>query len=161
MGYTTLITASQLHEILGDPDTVVLDARFTLDDEGWGRRAYAEGHIPGAQQADLAEHMAGPIVPGVTGRRPFPDPEDFGRQLGEWGIDENAQVVAYDAEGGLMAASRLWLMLRWLGHDRVAVLDGGLMAWVAAGGVLTAGVEMRAARTFTPRLRPDAARRGR
>jgi len=155
MGYTTLITAGQLHEILGDPDTVALDARFTLDDEGWGRRAYAEGHIPGAQQADLAEHMAGPIVPGVTGRRPFPDPEDFGRQLGEWGIDQNAQVVAYDAEGGLMAASRLWLMLRWLGHDRVAVLDGGLMAWVSAGGALTAGVETRQARTFTPRLRPE------
>lgn len=155
MGYTTLITAEQLRVILDDPDTVVLDARFTLDDEEWGRRAYVEGHVPGSQQADLAVHLAGPIVPGVTGRRPFPDPDDFARQAGEWGIDEHSQVVAYDAEGGLMAASRLWLMLRWLGHDRVAVLDGGLPAWVAAGGALTTGVETRAARTFTPRLRPE------
>ncbi len=155
MGYTTLITAGELQAILDDPDTVVLDARFTLDDEEWGQHVYPEGHIPGAQQADLALHMAGPIVPGVTGRRPFPDPEDFARQLGAWGIDERTQVVAYDAEGGLMAASRLWLMLRWLGHDRVAVLDGGLAAWLAAGGALSTGVESRPARPFTARLRPE------
>lgn len=155
MGYTTIITAGQLQEILHDPDTVVLDARFTLDDERWGQRVYHEGHIPGAQQADLAEHMAGPIIPGVTGRRPFPDPEDFARQLGAWGIDAQSQVVTYDAEGGLMAAARLWLMLRWMGHDRVAVLDGGLPTWLAAGGELTAGEEARPARTFTPHLRPE------
>jgi thiosulfate/3-mercaptopyruvate sulfurtransferase len=155
MGYTTLISADQLTGILDHPDTVVLDARFTLDDEDWGRRVYPEGHIPGAQQADLSVHMAGPIVPGVTGRRPFPEPEDFARQLGEWGIDEHSQVVTYDAEGGLMAASRLWLMLRWLGHDRVAVLDGGLPAWLAAGGDLATGVESRPHRTFTARLRPE------
>lgn len=155
MGYTTLITAGQLQEILDDRDTVVLDARFTLDDESWGRRAYAEGHIPGAQQADLALHMAGPIIPGVTGRRPFPNPADFARQLGDWGIDEHSQVVTYDAEGGLMAASRLWLMLRWLGHDRVAVLDGGLPAWLVTGGALAIGLETRPPRTFTPHLRPE------
>ena len=155
MGYTTLISADQLTGILDQPDTVVLDARFTLDDEDWGRRVYPEGHIPGAQQADLSAHMAGPIVPGVTGRRPFPEPEDFARQLGEWGIDEHSQVVAYDAEGGLMAASRLWLMLRWLGHDRVAVLDGGLPAWLAAGGALATGVESRPHRTFTAHQRPE------
>jgi thiosulfate/3-mercaptopyruvate sulfurtransferase len=155
MGYTTLISAGQLEAILDDPDTVVLDARFTLDDELWGRRVFPEGHIPGAQQADLSEHMAGPIIPGVTGRRPFPDPEDFARQLGAWGIDERSQVVTYDAEGGLMAASRLWLMLRWLGHDRVAVLDGGLPAWLAEGGALATGVESRPPRTFTARVRPE------
>jgi thiosulfate/3-mercaptopyruvate sulfurtransferase len=99
--------------------------------------------------------MAGPIVTGVTGRRPFPDPADFARQVGAWGIDEDAQVIVYDAEGGLMAASRLWLMLRWLGHDRVAVLDGGLPAWLAAGGALATGVESRPSRTFTARLRPE------
>jgi thiosulfate/3-mercaptopyruvate sulfurtransferase len=144
-----------LGEILDAEDTVVLDARFTLDDEAWGERAFRQGHIPGAQQADLSVHMAGPIVPGVTGRRPFPDPEVFARQVGRWGIDDASQVVVYDAEGGLMAASRLWLMLRWVGHDRVAVLDGGLPAWIAAGGALTTEVHARPARDFSLRLRPD------
>jgi thiosulfate/3-mercaptopyruvate sulfurtransferase len=155
MPFTTLITASELGEILDADDTVVLDARFTLDDEAWGERVFRQGHIPGAQQADLAVHMAGPIVPGVTGRRPFPDPEEFARQAGRWGIHDASQVVVYDAEGGLMAASRLWLMLRWVGHDRVAVLDGGLPAWIAAGGALTTEVRPGEARDFSLRLRPD------
>ena len=133
MAYTTLISADVLAASNGRPDLVVLDARFSLDDEKWGARTYLEGHILGAHQADLAEHMSGPIVEGVTGRRPFPDPERFAAQLGNWGIGPSTQVVTYDNEGGLMAASRLWLMLRWLGHDNVAVLDGGYAAWLAFG----------------------------
>lgn len=77
--------------------------------------------------------MSGEIIEGVTGRRPFPDAEQFAAQLGTWGISPSTQVVTYDNEGGLMAASRLWLMLRWLGHDAVAVLDGGYQAWLTAG----------------------------
>jgi hypothetical protein len=73
------------------------------------------------------------VIEGVTGRRPFPDPEAFRRVLGEWGIGPDTQVVAYDAQNGLMAASRVWLMLRWMGHEAVAVLDGGIQAWLAAG----------------------------
>jgi thiosulfate/3-mercaptopyruvate sulfurtransferase len=153
--YATLISAAELATIIADPDVVVLDARFTLDDEGWGQRAFAEGHLPGAQQADLGRDLAGPIIPGVTGRRPFPDPEEFARRLGAWGIDNEVQVVAYDAEGGLMAASRLWLMLRWMGHDRAAVLDGGIDAWRASGGELTTETDVALPRTFIPRLRPE------
>jgi len=153
--YRTLITADELLPLIDDPKVVILDARFSLDDEGWGQRAFAEGHIPRAQQADLAVHLAGEIVPGVTGRRPFPDPDLFAERLGSWGIDEDVQVVAYDAEGGLMAASRLWLMLRWAGHDRVAVLDGGLSAWLAVGGQLTSELTERPERRFTLRLRPE------
>lgn len=153
--FTTILSATDLQDRIDDPDTVVLDARFTLDDEDWARRAFAEGHIPGAQQADLGRDLAGPIIPGVTGRRPFPEVDAFARQLGEWGIDDNVQVIAYDAEGGLMAASRLWLMLRWLGHDQVAVLDGGLPAWLAAGGTLSTEDGTRPPRTFTPRVRPE------
>lgn len=155
MPFTTIISAAELAGHLDDPDWVVLDARFTLDDEQWGRAAFDAGHIPGAQRADLADDLAGPIVPGVTGRRPFPDPEDFGRRLGAWGIDESAQVVAYDSEGGLMAAARLWLMLRWQGHDAVAVLDGGLDAWLSAGLPLTTEVGPRVPRAFRARLRPE------
>jgi len=153
--YPTLISVAELARIITAPDVVVLDARFTLEDEDWGRRAYAEGHLPGAQHADLARDLAGPIIPGVTGRRPFPDPEQFADRLGAWGIDDHIQVVAYDAEGGLMAASRLWLMLRWLGHDRVAVLDGGIAAWLAAGGDLTTDDAPAHPRSFTARLRPE------
>jgi thiosulfate/3-mercaptopyruvate sulfurtransferase len=153
--FRTLISVPELQAIMTRPDVVVLDARFSLDDETWGARAYAEGHIPTAQRADLAEHLAGPIVPGVTGRRPFPAPADFARQLGAWGIDDTTQVVIYDAESGLMAAARAWLMVRWLGHDRVAVLDGGLAAWIDAGGEVTVDDTPRSPRTFVPNIRED------
>ncbi|MFM8894595.1 MAG: sulfurtransferase [Actinomycetales bacterium] len=154
-GFTTLISAEDLLPLVEDPQVVILDARFSLDDEGWGARVFAEGHLPGAAQADLAVHLAGEIIPGVTGRRPFPDPARFAAQLGDWGIDGDTQVVTYDAEGGLMAAARLWLMLRWVGHDRVAVLDGGLPAWLASQGPLTTEVRRRPARFFQLRLRPE------
>ena len=83
MAFTTIISAAELAEHVDDPAWVVLDARFTLDDEQWGKAAYAVGHLPGAQQADLGTDMAGPIIDGVTGRRPFPDPADFARRLGD------------------------------------------------------------------------------
>lgn len=134
MTFETLISAGELDDLSRrDPGLVILDARFTLDDEEWGDRAFAEAHIPGAQRADLARHMAGPIIEGRTGRRPFPDIEDFATTVRAWGIGDDTQVVVYDADRGLMAASRMWVMLRWIGHDRVAVLDGGLPAWTAAG----------------------------
>lgn len=155
MAFTTLISAAELKALVGQPDVVVLDARFSLDDEQWGQRAYLDGHIPGAQQADLAEHLSGEIIEGVTGRRPFPDPDRFAAQLGRWGIGPSTQVVTYDNEGGLMAASRLWLMLRWMGHDAVAVLDGGLPAWLAAGGDLSTDVPAPTATEFSSALRPE------
>jgi thiosulfate/3-mercaptopyruvate sulfurtransferase len=155
MAFTTLITSAELASIMTKPDVVILDARFSLDDEQWGKRAFYEGHIPGAQQADLAEHMSGEIIDGVTGRRPFPDPEQFAVQLGQWGIGPETQVVAYDNEGGLMAASRLWLMIRWLGHDSVAVLDGGLPAWCASGGEMSTVVSPSNPRSFTASMRPE------
>lgn len=155
MAFTTLISAAELAAIIEQPDVVVLDARFSLDDEQWGRRAYLDGHIPGAQQADLADHLSGEIIQGVTGRRPFPNADKFATQLGRWGITPATQVVAYDNEGGLMAASRLWLMLRWLGHDDVAVLDGGYRAWLEAGGAVSAEEPAPAPSVYSPALRPE------
>ena len=155
--WTTLVTVDDLRTRLvsGDRDLVILDARFSLDDESWGTRAYLEQHIAGALRADLATDMAGPIIEGVTGRRPFPNPADFASTLSHWGIDDHTQVVTYDAECGLMAASRLWLMLRWMGHDNVVVLDGGWQAWLASGGPVAQGAQQREARTFTTRLQPQ------
>ena len=151
----TIVSAAWLREHAGDPRLVVLDARFSLDDEEWGQRAYLEGHIPGAVYANTATHLAGEIIPGVTGRRPFPDAEAFAAQLGLWGIDESTQVVTYDADGGRMSAARVWLMLKWMGHDRVAVLDGGWQTWLAAGGEVTSDVPERASTTYPMRLRPE------
>jgi thiosulfate/3-mercaptopyruvate sulfurtransferase len=155
MDERTIVSVEWLREHAGDPRLVLLDARFSLDDEEWGQRAYLEGHIPGAVYADTATHLAGEIIPGVTGRRPFPDAEVFAAQLGLWGIDESTQVVTYDADGGRMSAARVWLMLKWMGHDRVAVLDGGWQAWLAAGGEVTADVPERASTTYPMRLRPE------
>ncbi|MGI9196915.1 MAG: sulfurtransferase [Candidatus Nanopelagicales bacterium] len=155
MDFRTLITVEELRARLDDPDLVILDARFSLDDEQWGKRAYADGHIPGALQADTADHLAGTIVPGVTGRRPFPEPDDFARQLGAWGIGDATQVVAYDADGGLMSAARVWLMLRWMGHDGVAVLDGGWQAWVASGAPVETEARTPEPTAFTAQLRPE------
>lgn len=158
--YTTTISASELADRAKSPHLVILDARFTLDDEEWGARVFAEGHVPGAQYANLATDLAGPIIPGVTGRRPFPEPETFARTLSGWGIGPDSQVVAYDAENGLMAASRVWLMLRWMGHDRVAVLDGGIQAWIAEGLPITDHAITDHAITgepvtFIPNIRPN------
>lgn len=155
MDERTIVSVEWLREHAGDPRLMLLDARFSLDDEEWGQRAYLEGHIPGAAYADTATHLAGEIIPGVTGRRPFPDAETFAAQLGLWGIDESTQVVTYDADGGRMSAARVWLMLKWMGHDRVAVLDGGWQAWVAAGGEVTAVVPKRVSTTYPMRLRPE------
>lgn len=155
MAYTTLISAAELAAMISHRDLVILDARFSLDDEQWGKYSYLAGHILGAHQADLAEHMSGEIIEGVTGRRPFPDAEQFAAQLGTWGISPSTQVVTYDNEGGLMAASRLWLMLRWLGHDAVAVLDGGYQAWLTAGGSVSTQVPTPMTSVYPPKLRPE------
>jgi len=152
--YTTLIAADELAAHLDDPDWAIVDCRFNLQDTGQGRRAYQAGHIPGAVYAHLDEDLSGPVVPGRTGRHPLPEPEVFAARLGRWGIGNTTQVVAYDDAGGAYAA-RLWWMLRWLGHEAVAVLDGGWPVWVAAGLPQRAGIETRPPTVFTARLRPE------
>ncbi|MFZ1639956.1 MAG: sulfurtransferase [Candidatus Contendobacter sp.] len=137
MYHDTLIDAATLHAHLDDPDWVVVDCRFSLMDTAAGRRAYRESHISGARYAHLDEDLSSPITP-TTGRHPLPDPARLARTLGEWGIGHKTQVVAYDDMGGMLASARLWWLLRWLGHDAVAVLDGGFPAWQRAELPLTA-----------------------
>lgn len=155
MDERTIVSVAWLRDHLHDPNLVVLDSRFSLDDEDWGERIYLESHIPGATYANTATHLSGEIIPGVTGRRPFPDPSVFAEQLGAWGISDSTQVVTYDADGGRMSAARVWLMLRWMGHDRVAVLDGGWQAWLAQDGEVTTDVPAPATATFAMRMRPE------
>lgn len=129
--YKTLITADTLREYLGDSRWIIFDCRFQLDDPDWGRREYGKSHISGAMYAHLDEDLAAPKGDD-TGRHPLPDPDKFAQWLGLYGVEADKQVVAYDQGGGMFAA-RLWWMLRWLGHEAVAVLDGGWSAWTSAG----------------------------
>lgn len=154
MSYTTIIDPADLHAHLDDPDWAIVDARFSLHEPARGRHDYEAAHIPGAVYAHLDDDLSGPIVPGVTGRHPLPDPDAFAEKLSAWGIVDGVQVVVYDDIGGGIAA-RLWWMLRWLGHDAVAVLDGGFPAWQAAGYPTRPGEESRPPRTFTPQPHPD------
>jgi len=137
MVFKTLIGVDDLRERLGAPRFTVVDCRFDLQNPAAGRQDYLRAHIPGARHADLNRDLSAPVGP-TTGRHPLPAPEDFADTLSALGIGNDTQVVAYDAQNGSFAA-RLWWMLRWLGHDAVAVLDGGFGAWTAAGGALESG----------------------
>jgi len=131
MNFTPLISVAELAGHPGNPNWIICDCRHDLVDTEAGRRAYRESHIPGAKFVHLDEDLSAPKT-GRNGRHPLPAPEQFARRLGELGVGNAKQVVAYDASGGYYAA-RLWWMLRWLGHDAVAVLDGGWNAWTKAG----------------------------
>lgn len=131
MPYQTLISPAQLAMHVDDPGWVIVDCRFTLDDPDAAREAYNRAHIPGARYAHLDEVLTNPPYLD-QGRHPLPEPGVMARRFGELGIDNSSQVVAYDDSGGAFAA-RLWWMLRYLGHEAVAVLDGGWQAWRAAG----------------------------
>ena len=152
MPYTTLIDIAALKIHLRDPDWIMVDCRFNLMEPEAGRRAYRENHLPGARYAHLDEDLSGPITP-ETGRHPLPDPARLAQRFGAWGIGHHTQVEAYDDLGGMLAAARLWWLLRWLGHETVAVLDGGLPAWLKAGLPLTAELPVASSTRFD--ARPD------
>ncbi len=155
MHHTTLVSVSDLALHLNDPNWVICDCRHDLVDTESGRSAYYLSHIPGARFVHLDKDLSGPTT-GKNGRHPLPDPETFCQRLGELGIDNGKQIVAYDASGGYYA-SRLWWMLRWVGHDRVAVLDGGWEAWVNAGHPVTAAHPAIKPASFSARLAPRLA----
>jgi thiosulfate/3-mercaptopyruvate sulfurtransferase len=152
--FTTLIETADVAAHLGDPDWAIIDCRFFLNHPELGRKQYLDAHIPGAVYADLDEDLSGPVTKGVTSRHPLPDIDLFAAKLGRWGIDEDVQVVVYDGSGG-MIAGRLWWMLKWLGHERVAVLNGDFRAWFHEDRPTVSGEEHRPARTFTARLHPE------
>ncbi len=129
--FTTLVTVHDLAAHLDDRDWLVFDCRFDLADTAAGRHAYSQSHIPGARFVHLDDDLSGPKT-GNNGRHPLPDPEKFCARFAALGMRNDTQVVAYDASGGYYAA-RLWWMLRWVGHDRAAVLDGGWDAWLKTG----------------------------
>ena len=133
---TNLIDVASLAG-LSNPPPVLLDCRFDLTAPAAGRAAYLQAHIPGARFVDLNEQLAGPVA-ADTGRHPLPSRSELARLFASLCIDRDTRVVVYDAANGSLAA-RAWWLLRWLGHARVAVLDGGFNAWVADGQPVEAG----------------------
>lgn len=135
MRLTTLVDTETLSRHVGDPRWIVVDCRFVLSNPEAGRRAYAAGHVPGARYAHLDEDLSSPLTP-ASGRHPLPFPNVLAEKLGRWGVDKTSQVVVYDDTFGAMAA-RLWWLLRWLGHEAVALLDGGYPKWQREGRPVT------------------------
>ena len=152
--HTTIVTTDTLAAYLNHPDWVVVDLRSSLADPAYGRASYLAGHIPGAVYADLNQDLSDPPG-GGRGRHPLPPLEAFAERAGALGISRSTQVVVYD-DADSMYAARLWWMLRWAGHDAVAVLDGGFAKWTAEGREVRSGDEWRAPATFAPSPRADA-----
>ena len=149
-----VISPAELAQLLGSSQLVIVDCRASLQNPAAGREAYVKAHLPGARFADLLSDLSGPITLGKTGRHPLPELPQFVSKLRRWGIAATSQVVVYDDAGGAFAA-RLWWMLRYLGHEAVALLDGGFQAWVAEGRPTTADFPTVAHSHFAPNLRPE------
>ena len=148
MPYTTLISTESLAR--HQADCLIIDCRFSLSDTDLGEKLYRQGHISGAHYAHLDRHLSRGITP-KTGRHPLPDFDTLASQLGLWGISERSQVVVYDDAAGSFA-SRLWWLLRTLGHPKVAVLEGGIQAWLAAGELLETELPACSPAQFKPAL---------
>lgn len=151
--FTTLVPVDTLAAHLDDARWLIVDCRFDLAQTAAGETAYRTGHIAGALYAHLDRDLSSPIT-AQTGRHPLPDPDHFAATLSSWGVSADTQVIAYDADNG-MYASRLWWLLRWLGHRAVAVLDGGFKAWTAAGLPISTEIPSRLPSQFQARPNRD------
>lgn len=153
MPHQTLVSTGVLFANLANPTWVIVDCRYDLSNEAWGDEQYRAAHIPGAVYASLGHDLAGP-KDGRNGRHPMPSHDSMIATFSRWGIAPGTQVVAYDQDAGSFA-SRLWWMLRYMGHDAAAVLDGGFAKWTREGRPTRPGVEQRAAAAFTGKPRPE------
>ncbi len=154
MTHTTLVSTDTLQQQLNNPDWIIVDCRFSLADTAAGGLAYSHGHIPNARYANLDKDLSSTIS-DFTGRHPLPIFASLAQKLGDWGISNNTQVVVYDDAGGAFAG-RLWWLLRCQGHDKVAVLDGGIKHWQKQGLPTTTTLPTIKSAKFRPYLN-DAA----
>ncbi len=152
--YTTLINTSELNEILNRDDLVLVDCRFSLMDTESGQRDYEHAHLPNAFYAHLDKDLSGEIIKGKTGRHPLPSLDKITALCSKFGIDATKQVVVYDQHHGGIAA-RLWFMLKWLGHENVAVLNGGWQTWIKDGFPTNNALPTTTPTHFQPQLQPD------
>lgn len=152
--YGTLISAANLLALQNNGDCLIIDCRFDLSDTEKKHSEYLQSHIPGAFYAHLDEQLSSPIRPD-SGRHPMPDIEQLTRWLAGCGFDGSQQVVVYDDSSGAMA-SRLWWLLKCLGHESVALLDGGWQAWLGAGFQTGADIPQSNPGDYTARLDTDS-----
>jgi len=139
----SLISVAELQAVAATEEIFIVDARFKLEDPAFGSAAFRAAHLPGAIFLDLDQDLSSAVVPGETGRHPLPDPAVLEAKLREAGLRKTHRVVVYDDGPGFFAA-RVWWLLKWLGHDSVCVLDGGLAAWQRAGGEMSDQLTVRA-----------------
>ncbi|MHB8950177.1 MAG: sulfurtransferase [Rhodoferax sp.] len=157
--YSTLISAPQLQNLLASTQPVmVFDCSFELMQPAAGDEQYSQAHIPGAVRADLDRHLSAQVDQNAAsgGRHPLPSRENFAAWLASIGFDNNMQAVVYDRQG-VNYCGRLWWMLKWAGHEAVAVLDGGWQAWLASGGAAQSGPETTSTYTSNYVLAPTHA----
>jgi thiosulfate/3-mercaptopyruvate sulfurtransferase len=155
MKYETTVDPVNAHDHLQDASWAFVDCRCFLKEPDRGEREYRESHVKGAVYAHLDRDLSGPVVHGRTGRHPLPSPDALAGTFRRLGISAATQVVAYDESNGSMAAARLWWLLKWAGHDAVAVLDGGLAKWRSLGMPCTSGSERRPEAEFVGAFRPE------
>lgn len=150
---TFVVSASWLVNHLDDPDVVVVDCRFSLADAELGQRQYQEGHIPGAYYLDLNRDLSSPVAQH-GGRHPLPEPTKLAQTLSEMGINSDTLIVAYD-DSRFAFAARLWWLLRYMGHEKIALLDGGFRAWKAEGYPVNNTQSTPKLGQFIPKINPD------
>jgi len=155
--FTNVISIGDFKANIENPNWVIIDCRFSLADKESGRRDYLNAHIPGARYAHLDNDLSGEIIAGTTGRHPLPSVEKAMALFTAWGIGEETQVIVYDQFHGGIAA-RLWWMLKWLGHNKVAVLEGGWKAWKASGLASENTIQTPMAKRFEPKPNSDMIR---
>ena len=156
MSYGDIIHVQDLKDHLEDPNWVIIDCRYSIAEPELGYQEYLEGHIPGALYVSLEDELTGRIKPGETGRHPLPEVEEMVEKLSSWGVMRDTQVVVYDHSSGAFAA-RLWWILYWLGHEKVAVVNGGWEAWLKNIGQIEEVVNNGKPGEFMPNLRNDLA----
>ncbi|MGI9227394.1 MAG: sulfurtransferase, partial [Gammaproteobacteria bacterium] len=147
MSYQTIISVEDLNRNLSNEDWFIFDCRFLLKDPNGGLNKFNQGHIPGAQFADMDKDLASSVTKS-SGRHPLPNPDLFIEKLRAWGVNNNSQIICYDDMSGAFSA-RMWWLLNWMGHKDVAVLDGGIEKWTAIELPLETKVKQRLAGTFT------------
>jgi thiosulfate/3-mercaptopyruvate sulfurtransferase len=150
MTFKTVVSTEQLAQHLQDSGWVIFDCRFTLTNKDAGILAYQGSHIPGARYVHLDDDMSAPATE-KNGRHPLPDAQLLSEKLSRWGVDGSKQVVVYDDSFGAMAV-RMWWLLRWLGHDKVALLDGGLPKWLKEKRPMTAELPQLVPAKFVAQL---------
>jgi len=147
MAYQTIISVDDVNSNINNDDWFIFDCRFILKEPDGGLNKFKQGHIPGAQFADMDKDLASPMT-SSSGRHPLPDPSELIKKLQTWGVNNSSQIICYDDLSGAFAA-RMWWLLKWLGHEKVAVLDGGIDKWTASGLSLETDVQQKTAGTFS------------